>query len=353
MRPLVRAYGLVALMVVLVTLMHYNTAMHIHAAHGIYRRLYYFPIIIAAFRGGRRAGLITSLTICALYIPHAFGWIGFDPAPTLEKVLEMILYVAVGLVTGTLEDRDRRSRDRLRASLDAQRRLQDALVQRERLAAVGQLSAGLAHEVRNPLASIQGAAEVLQDSARDDDPRRRMLAIIREETTRLNGVLTRFLAFARPGGQERAPLDLAEELDRLADLLDHRDRAPRLRVERPAGPALITGDRDRIRQLLLNLGLNAAEAAGPAPAGEVVLGLQADAGRWLVSVTDNGPGFTEEALHNLGTPFFTTRDGGSGLGVAISLRTARDHGGDLWVDTAHRGGARVVVALPAGDREVR
>jgi signal transduction histidine kinase len=331
-------------MVILVTLMHYNTAMHIHAAHGIYRRLYYFPIIIAAFRGGRRAGLLTAVAVCALYIPHATGVIGYDPAPMLEKTLEMVLYLAVGLVTGVLEDRDRRSRDRLRAALAEQERLQRALIHRERLAAVGQLSAGLAHEVRNPLASIQGAAEVLQDTARADDPRARMLRVIREETGRLNAVLTRFLAFARPGRGERATLDLGEELARLADLLRHRDDAPVVHVERPEGPAPLTGDRDRIRQMLLNLGLNAVAAAGSG--GEVVLGLQPAGDRWQLTVTDTGPGFTVEALRNLGTPFFTTREEGSGLGVAISLRTARDHGGDLAVDTAHRGGARVVVTLP-------
>ncbi len=349
MRPFLRSYGLVALMVILITLMHYNTAMHIHAAHGIYRRLYYFPIIIAAFRGGQRAGLLTAIAICVLYIPHAFGLIGHDPAPTLEKVLEMVLYLAVGLVTGILEDRDRRSRDRLRASLRERERLQNALVQRERLAAVGQLSAGLAHEVRNPLASIQGAAEVLQDAAAPDDPRGRMLAIIREETARLNGVLTRFLAFARPGGDVRATLDLGEELDRLADLLRHRDQAPEIHVERPGGPAPVAADRDRLRQMLLNLGLNAVQAAGPD--GRVALGLQAGDDHWRITVTDTGPGFGEEALRNLGTPFYTTSPEGSGLGVAISLRAARDHDGDLAVDTGYTDGARVVVTLPRPPRE--
>jgi signal transduction histidine kinase len=338
-------------MVILVTLMHYNTAMHIHAAHGIYRRLYYFPIIIAAFRGGRRAGLATALAICVLYIPHAFGHIGHDPAPTLEKVLEMVLYVAVGLVTGILEDRDRRSRDRLRASLRERERLQDALVQRERLAAVGQLSAGLAHEVRNPLASIRGATEMLQDTTPEEGPRGRMLTIVREETARLNDVLTRFLAFARPGGDARATLDLGEELERLADLLRHRDHAPRIRVDRPDGPAPLEADRDRVRQMLLNLGLNAVQAAGAE--GEVVLALAAGEDGWRIAVTDTGPGFGEEALRNLGTPFFTTTPDGSGLGVAISLRTARDHGGDLAVDTSYPHGARVVVTLPRTSQEER
>ena len=104
-RAFLDRYGLIAAMVLIITLLHYNTTMHIHEAHGIYRRLYYFPIILAGFRGGTRGGLLAALLVCALYIPHAFGLIGFDPAYTLEKILEMVLYVAIGLLTGVLTGR--------------------------------------------------------------------------------------------------------------------------------------------------------------------------------------------------------------------------------------------------------
>ena len=348
-----KSYGLVALMVLVVTLMHYNTAMHIHAAHGIYRRLYYFPIIIAAFRGGRTAGVVTALVICLLYIPHAFGFIGHDPAPTPEKILEMVLYLAVGLVTGILEDRGRRTRKSLRDSLTERERLERELVRRERLAAVGQLSAGLAHEIRNPLASIKGAAEVLQDDEPTGSSRGRMLAIVREEAARLNDVLTRFLAFARPATGEKSRFDLVEEVNHLGELLIHRDNAPTVRVIATDTPCLVDADRTRLRQLLLNLGVNAAEAAGPSPRGEVVVELTRSGDECLVTVTDNGPGFTAEAVTSLGTPFYSTREGGTGLGLATSLRIVRDHGGDLSVDESHQGGARVVVRLPAAKEAVR
>jgi signal transduction histidine kinase len=346
MARFVRSYGIVALMVVVVTLMHYNTAMHIHAAHGIYRRLYYFPIIVAAFRGGRTAGLVTALAVCVLYVPHAFGLIGHDPGATLEKVLEMVLYLAVGLVTGILEDRDRRSRQKLQHSLDERERLQQELVQRERLAAVGRLSAGLAHEIRNPLASIKGAAEVLQDREPADSDRGRMLAIVREETARLNDVLTRFLAFARPSTGERFTFSLNDEVRDVVDLLTHRDGAPRLTIDAGDDPARVHGDRPGVRQVLVNLTLNAAQAAGPAPEGHVTVALARHDRQLQVTITDNGPGFTDEAVANLGTPFFTTRERGTGLGLATSLRIVRDHGGDLAVDPQYRGGARVILTLP-------
>ncbi len=349
-----RRWGSIALMVLVITLMHYNTAMHIHAAHGIYRRLYYFPIIIAAFRGGRQAGWWTAVIICLLYIPHAFGLVGFDPASTLEKVLEMMLYLAVGLVTGTLEDRERRTRDELGRALGERERLQEEVVRSARLAAVGQLSAGLAHEIRNPLASIRGAAQILGDvaGAQKDDPeaaaaRARMLAVLQEETTRLNEVLTRFLGFARPASGGSSRFDIGGELRRLGDLLAHRSAAPRVQVDVLAGSHPCRGDLTQIRQLLLNLGLNAAAAAGPAPAGEVHLRLASTPAEFVVAITDNGPGFTPEAAQNFGTPFFTTRAGGTGLGLATSVRLARDNGGDVALDASYRGGARVVLRLPA------
>ena len=106
--------GTIALMIVAVSLMHYSTAIHIHEAHGIYRRLYYFPILLAAFRYGRRGGLAAAFATCAFYAPHAFGLIGFDPAFALEKSLEMVLYFAVGLVAGVLVDREHATQRSLR-----------------------------------------------------------------------------------------------------------------------------------------------------------------------------------------------------------------------------------------------
>jgi two-component system, NtrC family, sensor histidine kinase HydH len=332
-----RRYWLVAVLVVAVSLLHYNTAMHIHALHGIYRRLYYFPIIIAAFRGGRIGGVVTALAVCALYAPHAYGLIGFDPAMPLEKALEMGLYLAVGLVCGTLVDRER-------ATMAIKERMESDLLRAERMAAVGQLSAGLAHEIRNPLASIKGSADILADEFPADHPKARFMRILREEAARLNDVLSRFLDFARPRERGNDLFDLGVELTLLPDLLAARPDAPVVRVNVPAGAWPVRGDLGQVRQMLLNVGLNAAQVAGPQ--GTVDLSLARDRDQLVVSVTDTGPGFSAQAVANLGTPFFSTRTGGTGLGLATSLRIARDHGGDLVVDTAWSEGARVLVRLP-------
>jgi two-component system sensor histidine kinase HydH len=210
--------GTIALMIVAVSLMHYSTAIHIHEAHGIYRRLYYFPILLAAFRYGRRGGLAAAFATCAFYAPHAFGLIGFDPAFALEKSLEMVLYFAVGLVAGVLVDREHATQRSLRRTLEDRDRMASQLLRSERLAAVGRLSAGLAHEIRNPLASINGAAEVLGDDFPAGHPKARLAAILRDESRRLNDVLTRFLTFARGAPATAAPFDLLAEARTVAEL---------------------------------------------------------------------------------------------------------------------------------------
>lgn len=332
-----RRWVAIGAMTVTITLLHYSTSFHLHGAHGIYRRLYYFPIILAAFTGGWPAGLGTALAVCALYIPHAYGVIGRDPAPTLEKSLEMALYIAVGLVAGMLVSRERRA--------VAQKKSAEAQLARQaRLAAVGRLSAGLAHEIRNPLASIQGAAEVLADDFPPGHHKGRLLRVLMDESGRLNTVLTRFLAFARPQQGRRELVELAAEARDIVQLVRHRPGAPRLAGPPPAAAAAVRGDREQLRQLLLNLVLNAAEAAGAA--GMVRVEIARAGAAVSCTVEDDGPGFGAEALANLGQPFYTTKEGGTGLGLAIALRIAEDHGGRLAAADRPGGGARVTVELP-------
>ncbi|MHB8079585.1 MAG: sensor histidine kinase [Candidatus Krumholzibacteriia bacterium] len=345
-------YAVIVLMVVVISLLHYSTSFHLHGAHGIYRRLYYFPIIFAAFLGGWPAGLAAALGICALYAPHAFGLIGRDPAPTLEKALEMLLYVAVGLVSGVLVSRERQARDELQATavgleraLREKAEMEAQLLRQARLAAVGRLSAGLAHEIRNPLASIQGAAELLADDFPAMHPKGRLVRVLTEEAARLNGVLTRFLAFARPQPGARAAVDLAAEARHVVELAAHREGAPRLAGPGPQESCRVTGDRAQLHQLLLNLVLNAGEAAGAGGAVAVRVARRDE----LVTLTveDDGPGFTADALENFGTPFFSTRPAGTGLGLAICLRIAEDHGARIGAVNRETGGARVTVDFAA------
>ena len=348
--PRRRAWAGVLLLTLLVTGLHYVTSVHLHGAHGIYRRLYYFPIVLAAFLGGWRGGLGTALLACLFYLPHAYGLVGFDPAPTLEKNLEMVLYLAIGLLSGLLVEREQRAlaaaRARaaeLRRALAEKEAMERELVQAERLAAVGLLSAGLAHEIRNPLASIRGAAEVLADGSVAEETRTRLLAILHRETDRLNEVLTRFLSYARPVRGERTTFDLVEEVRQVVDLLSRSEDAPHLELTGdPACPVHV--DRDQLRQAVWNLVLNACQFAGPG--GRVTVAVRGEDDTVRVAVTDDGPGFPEQVLAHPATPFQTTREGGTGLGLAVADRAARDHGGRLELANRPEGGAEATLILP-------
>jgi signal transduction histidine kinase len=349
---LVGIYGGIAA----ITALHYLTGVHAHQLHDIYRRLYYLPIILAAFLHGTRGGVIAALVVCVAYLPHATGHISHDPASDTTKALEMVLYLAVGLITGSLVSRLTRTQrrlettaDDLRRSLEQLRATEERLIQEARLAAVGRLSAGLAHEIRNPLASIKGSAEILADDFPEPHPKRRILQVLVDEAVRLNDVLSRFLSFARPRPPDRRAFDLGTEADEVVSLMQSRPEAAerRIRWVHPDGPPLrLLADAGQIRQVLINILLNALQAT-PA-GGEVELRCERRGNEAVCTIQDGGPGFSAEALANAFTPFFTTKDGGTGLGLALSHRIVEQHGGSIRLSRTSAGG-RVEIALPAVD----
>jgi len=357
-----RKYGLALGMILVISSLHYLTphgAGHVHDGsvpwyanlHGIYRRLYYFPIILAAFRGGRRGGELSALLVIVMYIPHATGRIGHDPGTPVEKFLEIVLYLGIGLVTGILVERINAARTRLqrtaedlRAALHEKTAMEAELVRTARLAAVGRLSAGLAHEIRNPLASIQGSAEVLGDDFPAGHPKAGLFRIMLEETARLNGVLTRFLDFARSEPGESESFDLTVEAQAVRQLVALQSDGTSIEVKGEDG-LLARGNREQIRQVLLNLVINAAAAAGEG--GQVRLETVIDDDLVICRVQDSGPGFSPEATENFGTPFYSTKPEGTGLGLATSLRIVEDLGGRLEIDHEHPVGGAVKLTLPA------
>lgn len=364
---LIKQYWLVLLLVALVSTLHYITPHGGHgsheghvmeassnfnwnaAFHGIYRRLYYFPIILAAFRGGTRGGLGAALLVVAIYLPHAFAkeWgidqvIMADPGMLAEKILEILLYLSMGLVAGLLTERLNLTSRNLQQTLDEKIAVEDELVRSARLAAVGRLSAGLAHEIRNPLASIQGAAEVLADDFPEKNPKRKLLNILLQETGRLNQVLSQFLDFARakPGTQET--VDLVHEVNSVVGLMANQKDIPPLVTSLPE-ECQVRGNREQVRQIVVNLVLNAA--AMGLNSSPVTITVESDGTNGRLMVFDQGPGFTPEALENFGTPFFSTRHGGTGLGLATSLRKAENMNGSLSVADDLTIGACVILSL--------
>ena len=234
-------------------------------------------------------------------------------------------------------------------------RLERALADRERLAALGTLSAGVAHEVNTPLAGVAGFARLLLDETPTDDPRRTLVEKIERQAFRASRLVGSLLDLARGKPREFERLDpaaLAEETGwALADEAAAR-RAPLDIVATHTLPA-VSGHRDALVQVLVNLAKNALEAVTlPRAAGDpppaVTLRVAADDGHVLFSVEDNGPGLTDAEAARVFEPFYSTKTakGGTGLGLAIARDIIQAHGGTLTVTSAGERGARFTVSLP-------
>lgn len=344
-----RAYRFAAvyLAIVGISVLHYVAPVQADHLHEIYRRLYYLPIIFAAFLGGFRGGVVAGILVCVVYAPHAFGHISHDPATDMQKVLEMLLYLAVGITTGWLVSRLERTRRDLQGSIQRLHATEEQLVRAAKLAAVGRLSAGLAHEIRNPLASIKGSAELLADDFPPEHPKRRLLEVLVDESSRLNNVLSRFLFFARPRPPEEQELDVKGEIGIVIALLQGHGEGQSVRFSVDAAtshPIRMRADREQLRQVLLNILLNACQASDVN--GEVWVHCEATGDVCRIIVRDSGSGFTDDAIQNAFTPFFTTKAQGTGLGLAVSFKIVESHGGRIRIGNHDEGGGLVEVEIP-------
>jgi two-component system sensor histidine kinase PilS (NtrC family) len=252
--------------------------------------------------------------------------------------------------------------------------MEAALRRHERLAAVGQLAADLAHEIRNPLAAISGSIQILEAGSDapaaatpESDEARRLMSIVLRETDRLNALITDFLHYARPAPPKPEPVAIAAVLDEMRQILESvRPPSVRLVIDAPPGLRLLADDR-QLRQLLWNLYLNGVQAmpdGGTLTIRAAAAASQADApgdrnatpegvpaARYAaIEVSDTGTGMSAEVLERIFDPFFTTREEGSGLGLATVHRIVEGNGGHVSVESAVGRGTRFRVMLPVPER---
>ncbi len=355
-----RAFLLLWGPIFLVTAAHYGTPAKYHWLHDVFRRLYYIPIVLGAFYFGLRGALCASILASLVYIPHAFMNVAImDPANSMEKGLEILLYNVVALITGILAARERAERERqqgiaerLHATLEEKEELEEQLIRSGRLHALGELTAGLAHEIKNPLASIKGSAEVIADEVAADSPRRKMVDIQKRELSRLQSLLDRFLNFARPSAVDIGAVDIRDIIDHVISLSTSHSTKLGISVEAHAsGPHIVVrGDKEQLTQVVLNLLLNALDASPANGAVTVTCSSRQRHGRkyGCIQVDDEGSGVPEELSQQIFNPFFTTKDDGSGLGLSIAARIIDQHDGHLEVTPSKREpGASFTAWIPA------
>jgi len=232
--------------------------------------------------------------------------------------------------------------------VSAIRAMEARVRQADRLATLGRMSANIAHELRNPLASLTGAIEVLAGPSTAPDARERLSQIVLRESERLNRIIKNFLEYARPAPLALQTTDIAETAGEVLVLLGHRALPEGLKIVRELAPGLLWRvDPQQFRQVLWNLCLNAVEAMPGG--GELRLGAAARGRTLEVWVTDTGEGFAPGDLAQIFEPFYSTKPEGTGLGLALVHRIVRDHGGDIDVRSAPGLGTTFTISLPAHD----
>jgi len=339
--------------VVAVSVGHYLTPpAHFHW-HEVYQRLYYIPILFAAFWFGLRGGLGIALLTSALYLPHIVLHWGHEPWYRWNQLAEILMFFAVSAVAGTLIDRVRAEREQHRRTAEelahAYERLQSTFERMrllDRLSALGALSAGMAHEIKNPLGAMLGSIEILESKVPAGHETREFVAILKKELERLSALVTRQLELARPERSDRGPQDVGAIVRSVVELARKQAENQGVTLDLRLAPGLPTlvVDGAQLRQATLNLVLNAIQARPRG--GRVEVGVTADAERVVVSVADDGPGLTPESLRRAFEPFYTTKERGTGLGLSIAFQVAAQHGGDLTVHNREEGGACFRLEIP-------
>ncbi|MBW2058773.1 MAG: GAF domain-containing protein [Deltaproteobacteria bacterium] len=222
------------------------------------------------------------------------------------------------------------------------------IMQSEKLASLGQLAAGIAHEIRNPLGIISGSAETLLKQS-DPETRLEMARYIMEESDRINSMISNFLDFARPKEPVLRRCDLGDLLSRTLNLITPQANRAKVDILReiPADPLLVWIDPEQIQQALLNVTLNALEAMPDGGVYRVTLSRDGKDGV-VIRLSDTGSGIPQERVSRIFDPFFTTKDGGTGLGLSIAHTIVEKHGGTISVSTGPDRGTTFVVSLPYG-----
>ncbi len=224
--------------------------------------------------------------------------------------------------------------------------MEEEVERSERLAALGRMAANIAHEIRNPLASMSGSIQLLADSLNVDGSERRLMDIVVRETEHLNQWISEFLEYARPREVQREEVDLAELAAEVVQMLSHDERAQSVSLRHfQSGLGTLMGDRARLRQVVWNLALNAIEAVEDN--GIVTVSVHGGIDHVTLQVEDNGPGISGEDAKRVFEPFFTTKAQGTGLGLATVYRNLIEHRGSIQVLPAgDSGGTKFVVTVP-------
>ncbi|MDQ3711267.1 MAG: ATP-binding protein [Acidobacteriota bacterium] len=331
--------------ILLVSALHFLTPVDSLIFHQIYQRLYYIPIILAAFWYGLRGGLSAAGLASLSYLPHiALHWQHQNYDYALNQYAEIALFFVIGAVTGWLGDQKRREHERaelinaeLQNAYAELRQTVGQLLQAERLSSLAEIASGVVHEVRNPLGAIKGAVEILEDELAPDSPRREFARIAKMEVERIDKLVQEFFHFARAKEPNKQLTDLNETIRAVKLLVENQAAAQRVEISEELADdlPLVSLDAEQIKQVLLNLAINAMQAMPEG--GKLVFRTFRKDNKLYVETEDTGGGIDEATKSKIFNPFFTTKDKGLGLGLSVVYKIVNQHNGQIEVLNAPSG----------------
>lgn len=335
------------------TLLHNVSSMEDPLFLNVYQRLYYIPIVMAAYWFGIAGALVTSIISTFLYPHHGhFHWPD-DPFYKMNQYAEMIMFNLIAVVTGILSDLETRQRRKYEKTAEelniAYQKLQDSFDKMrkvDRLSALGELSAAMAHEIRNPLGSIKGGIEIIESESGSKENKEEFIAIIKKEIARLDKIISDFLKYARPMSPEMRKHDINSVIRSVVSLVQKKAEQHHIKIEKDLYPGLpeIDVDSEQIKQVLLNIILNAIQSI--TGKGNISIRSKPSGNDITIIIKDSGGGISKENQARLFDPFFTTKVEGTGLGLSISFQIIKAHKGDIEVNAEEGKGSEFLIKLP-------
>jgi signal transduction histidine kinase len=370
-------WSVILILVIIISVLHYITPTMKWQYHLVYMQSYFIPILIAAFQFGIRGGLGVAIAVSILYLPHIMLHWGGLVENNLLRFMQVVIYNIIGFLTGLKAQREKEetlkyknTADQLEGSVNTIKQQSDKLVeleeqlrQTDRLAVIGELTSSLAHEVRNPLGSIRGAVEIIIAENTSKNKKTEFSKILVDETERMTTVLENYLSFGKKKKQQESEYVLQEIIQNVILMLSTQARKRGIEIlsSVPNNPILLQGDSNDLWQILMNITLNAHQAI--IDEGKITIKLSETDNRKSetgnehtalteydriikLTISDTGPGISNDDLEKIFKPFYTTKVNGSGLGLAIVKRIADSNNWVIDVNSTKNSGTKFVMIIP-------
>jgi two-component system, NtrC family, sensor histidine kinase HydH len=329
---------LLFLSIIIISALHYLTPVMLHNFHAIYQRLYYLPIILCAYKFGFRWGLTAAIFSAIVYIPHIFLQWASMPMEMFTQYIEIIMFLVIGSLVGILSDIQKAQLKQIAQANERMNRM-------DKMSLLGQLAAGLAHEIRNPLGSLIGSDEILAESLGKAHPKYEFIEILQKEHRRLRDKLNEFLSFARPTPACIIPNNLNAIVKATVNLAEKQTIKSGCSLVLDLDDKLrdIPIDADRMKQILLNLLINSCQAMPNG--GTITVCTWPEKESVCLSINDQGAGIDKKIISRIFEPFFTTKNDGTGLGLAIVKQLIEEMNGKIDVQSSQQG-SQFTIRIP-------